>query len=82
MNIVTVRYDLSPAMVEGTIRNKLIEMGWTPPPSAGELSCDGCCCRVPVDDTGCHYVQRPSGYRYRFKCVRPTRKQESNGEME
>lgn len=27
----TVRYDLSPAMVEGEIRDKLIEMGWTPP---------------------------------------------------
>lgn len=27
----TVRYDLSSAMVEGEIRDKLIEMGWTPP---------------------------------------------------
>lgn len=27
----TVRYDLSPAEVEGAIRDKLIEMGWTPP---------------------------------------------------
>ena len=28
---VTVRYDLSPAMVEGQIRDKLVELGWTPP---------------------------------------------------
>lgn len=28
---VTVRYDLSPAMVEGAIRDRLIAMGWTPP---------------------------------------------------
>ena len=27
----TVSYDLSPAMVEGEIRDKLIEMGWKPP---------------------------------------------------
>jgi len=30
---VTVRYDLTPAMVEGQIRDKLIELGWTPPTS-------------------------------------------------
>ena len=28
---VTVAYDLSPAMVESAIKNKLIELGWTPP---------------------------------------------------
>lgn len=28
---VTVRYDLSPAAIDGAIRDKLIEMGWTPP---------------------------------------------------
>ena len=28
---VKVLYDLSPALVEGAIRDKLIEMGWTPP---------------------------------------------------
>lgn len=28
---VTVRYDLSTAQVEGAIRDKLIEIGWTPP---------------------------------------------------
>lgn len=28
---VTARYDLSPAAIEGAIRDKLIEMGWTPP---------------------------------------------------
>lgn len=28
---VTVRYDLSPANTEGDIRDKLIELGWTPP---------------------------------------------------
>lgn len=27
----TVEYDLSPAMVESALRNKLIELGWTPP---------------------------------------------------
>ena len=27
----TVRFDLSPAMVEGEIHNKLIDLGWTPP---------------------------------------------------
>lgn len=26
-----LRYDLSPAMIEGEIRSKLIELGWTPP---------------------------------------------------
>lgn len=31
---MTVEYDLSPAMVEGAIRNKMIELGWTPPKSA------------------------------------------------
>ena len=28
---VAVEYNLSPAMKEGAIRNKLIELGWTPP---------------------------------------------------
>lgn len=28
---VTVQYDLSHAMVEGKIRDKLIGLGWTPP---------------------------------------------------
>lgn len=28
---VTVRYDLSPAMTEGAIRDQLIAMGWAPP---------------------------------------------------
>jgi hypothetical protein len=28
---VTVRYDLSAADAEGAIRDKLIELGWTPP---------------------------------------------------
>lgn len=27
----TVEYDLSPAMVEGALRNKLIKLGWNPP---------------------------------------------------
>lgn len=31
MSKVNVEYDLTPAMVEGAIQNKLIEMGWTPP---------------------------------------------------
>lgn len=31
MTILTVKYDLTPSMVEGEIRDKLIEMGWTPP---------------------------------------------------
>lgn len=50
---VTVRYDLSPAMVEGAIRDRLIAMGWTPPlqqpkpqQSSGEWFCGNC--RVPV----------------------------------
>jgi len=30
-NTVTVRYDLSAVEVEGAIRDKLIEMGWSPP---------------------------------------------------
>jgi hypothetical protein len=30
-NSVTVRYDLSPAATENALRNKLIELGWTPP---------------------------------------------------
>jgi hypothetical protein len=28
---VTVEYNLSPAMKESAIHNKLIELGWTPP---------------------------------------------------
>lgn len=28
---ITVTYDLSPASVEGAVRNKLVELGWTPP---------------------------------------------------
>ena len=28
---VTVRYDLSPSATEGATRDKLVEMGWTPP---------------------------------------------------
>ena len=28
---VTVRYDLSPAQVEGKVREQLVKMGWTPP---------------------------------------------------
>lgn len=28
---VTMRYDLSPAAIDCKIRNRLIEMGWTPP---------------------------------------------------
>lgn len=28
---LTVRYDLSPAGVDGAVRDKLIAMGWTPP---------------------------------------------------
>ena len=28
---VTVEYDLSPAMTESALRDKLIELGWTPP---------------------------------------------------
>ncbi|KWR88789.1 hypothetical protein [Cupriavidus sp. IDO] len=31
---VTVAYDLSPANVEGKVRDGLIAMGWTPPPAA------------------------------------------------
>lgn len=31
---VTMRYDLSPSAIEGAIRDKLIEMGWTPPDAA------------------------------------------------
>lgn len=50
---VTVRYDLSPAMVEGAIRDRLIAMGWTPPlqqPKPQQLSGEWFCgnCRVPV----------------------------------
>lgn len=36
---VTVRYDLSPATTEGAIRDKLIEMGWTPPDAADINHC-------------------------------------------
>ena len=28
---MVVEYDLAPAAVEGKLRDKLIEMGWTPP---------------------------------------------------
>lgn len=28
---ITVEYDLSPSMVESALRQKLIELGWTPP---------------------------------------------------
>jgi hypothetical protein len=31
----TVEYDLSPAMVESALRDKLVELGWTPPPGPG-----------------------------------------------
>lgn len=29
--VITVRYDLQPAFVESAIRDKLINMGWSPP---------------------------------------------------
>jgi len=43
MSAVTMQYDLSPAEVEGAIRDKLIELGWTPPESSayGVLAADG-----------------------------------------
>jgi len=36
-NILTVEYDLSDAVKEGKIRDKLIEMGWTPPPDEPKI---------------------------------------------
>ncbi len=36
----SIRYDLSPAMVEGVIRDKLIEMGWTPPSQTTQMTPD------------------------------------------
>lgn len=32
----TVQYDLSPAQHESAIRNKLVELGWTPPDEGGQ----------------------------------------------
>lgn len=54
-NCVTVRYDLDPVNVEGAIRDKLIEMGWTPPQDGlSEWNGEG------VPSTGCK-VSYPSG---------------------
>lgn len=37
----TVEYDLSPAMAETVIRDKLVELGWTPPAPAPRYTCIG-----------------------------------------
>jgi len=50
---VTVRYDLSAAETEDAIRQKLIELGWTPPPPCKTgVQCTNKCqaCAEP-DDT-------------------------------
>lgn len=44
---VTVRYDLTPAMVEGQIRDKLIELGWTPPTSQQAQTGQCAACMTP-----------------------------------
>lgn len=45
-----VEYDLSPAMIEGALRDKLIAMGWTPPKEDHIDKFVSCFDRMPTDD--------------------------------
>jgi hypothetical protein len=53
---VTVRYDLSPAQVEGEIRSKMIYLGWAPPEKVKELQD-----RLEHESKHCHHLENLLG---------------------
>ena len=61
---VTIRYDLSPAQIEGAIRDRLIALGWTPPP-ADQPKDVVCNC----DDHDARYCVNRIGRRNPCRCA-------------
>lgn len=65
---VTVRYDLSPAAIEGAVRDKLIEMGWTPPDAAAPKAAPAR--EHDLQDVRCECCGYMTYHREHMGCIR------------